>query len=169
MKTTIISIALVISSFTQQGFSQEKSARLERAQKMAEKEKLTESLVASGRFMFIATFALPTGYPQVNLSSNPNYLKFQPDMIESQMPFFGSAYSTSGYGTDTGMKFKGKPEGYSLTKGRKNWQIRASVSDNSDRFRILLEVTPSGSANLSITSNRRSTISYSGEIFPIGK
>ena len=87
-------------------------------------------------------------------------------MIESEMPFFGKAYSGIGYGGDTGVKFKGKPEEFTVVKKAKNYQIDAVVKGTADNFRISLSVGFEGSATLSIISNNRSTISYQGEISP---
>jgi hypothetical protein len=147
-------------------FPQEKSKKELKEEQSLEKQKQTETLVNSKEFIFVARYALPQGASQVDLTSNPNYVKFQTELIDSYMPYFGKAYSGIGYGGDTGLKFKGKPEKFTVEKKKKNYQIDTNVKAESDNFRLSLSVTFEGSASLSIISNNRSTISYQGEIFP---
>ena len=167
MKTTIIVLLLVVLFQIPVTFAQDNNNRATKEQKKAEKEKQIESLLNSKEFVFEGNYAMPTGSRQVNLASNPNFMKFQPEMIVSEMPFFGTAYSTTGYGTDSGVRFKGKPEKYEIKKVKKGWDVDVVVNDQSDSYKIYLSVTPSGNAQLSISSNRRSSISYSGEISAI--
>ena len=86
-------------------------------------------------------------------------------MIESYMPFFGRAYSGVGYGNDTGLNFEGRPKEFTIIKGKKNYQIKAVVKTGNDTFTLYLSVGFEGDASLSVISNNRSTISYSGEVF----
>lgn len=169
MKTRIFVLLLVFLFCLPATFAQEKSTKLTKEQKKAEKEKQIESLMNLKEFVFVGDFALPTGSRQVNLASNPNFMKFQPAMIESQMPYFGTAYSMTGYGTDTGVKFKANPEKFEITKGKKGWNVEAVVKDQVDSYKIYLSVSTSGNAQLSISCNRRSAISYTGGVSAIEK
>ena len=108
--------------------------------------------------------ACPTGYRSVDLTTNSNYVKFSPDHIESYMPFFGKAYSGIGYSGDQGLKFEGKPGIFTISKGKKNYLVEAEVKGPNDLYRLSLSVYYDGSASLSITSNNRGFISYSGDI-----
>ena len=100
----------------------------------------------------------------MNLTTNTNYVKFQPDLIDSYMPYYGKAYSGIGYGGDTGLKFKDKPEVFDVVKKKKAYQIDVTVKTSNDLFRLSLSVGFEGSTSLSVISNNRSTISYQGEI-----
>jgi len=145
-------------------FAQEKSKKQLRAERAIEKQQQTEALINAKEFVFIGRTAIPTGFKTMNLTSNPNYVKFYPDRIESSMPFFGKAYSSIGYGGDGGLKFEGKPEEYTFTKEAKNYQIKATVKGKNDIFKLSLSVSFEGSSTLTIISNSRSPISYNGEI-----
>lgn len=169
MKTKIALFLSLILLLMTSAFSQEKSEKEIKEERKLEKQKQVETMVNDTLFVFVARTALPTGMRSVNLSSNPNYIKFQPKMIESEMPYFGKGYSGIGYGGDTGLKFKGKPEKFTVQKQKKNYQIDTNVKVESDNFRLSLSVTFEGSASLSIISNNRSTISYQGEISPLKK
>jgi hypothetical protein len=146
------------------GFSQEKTKKELKAEKKIEKQRQIEAMVNDTDFVFVARTALPTGMRSVNLTTNSNYVKFKPDLIDSYMPYFGRAYSSVGYGGDTGLKFTGKPEEFSVTKTTKAFQVNAVVSSSTDKFSLSLNIGFEGSASLTITSNSRSTISYQGEI-----
>jgi hypothetical protein len=167
MKTKTLFLTILLALVFLPGKSQEKSKKELKEEKKLEKMKQVESMMNTKEFRFVGKTALPSGMRSVNLSSNPNYMKFQPEMIVSEMPFFGKAYGAVGYGNDTGVKFKGKPEKYDVVKTSKNFEIEAEVKGTSDTFRVSVTVGFEGNASLSITSNSRSTITYQGDIFPL--
>ena len=73
--------------------------------------------------------AYPQGGRSVNLTTTPNFVKFSPDLIDSDMPFYGRAYSGAGYGGTTGLNFKGKPDEFTVEKTSKGYFLQASVKD----------------------------------------
>ncbi len=164
MKARIIISTVCLALVISPGFAQEKNIKGIKEGKKIEKQQQVEALINARAFDFIARTALPTAYKSVNLSTTTNYVKFQPDLIDSFMPFYGRAYSGVGYGGDEGLKFTGKPEKYTFIKGKKNYQVNATVKGENDTFTLSLSVGLEGSASLTITSNNRSVISYSGEI-----
>ena len=167
MKAKILVLLLIFAASAVSVFPQDKPAKQTKEEKKAEKAKQVEALMNLKEFVFVGNYAMPTGARQVNLATNPNFMKFQPDMIVSEMPFFGTAYSTTGYGTDTGVRFKARPEKFEVKKGKKGWDIEAVVTDQVDSYKIYLSVSTSGNAQLSISCNRRSAISYTGDISPV--
>jgi hypothetical protein len=150
------------------GFSQEKTKKELKEERKLEKQKQIDSLVSSKEFVFVGTFAYPLGYKSVNLASIQNFMRFYPDSIDSDMPFFGRAYNVE-YGGGSGLKFAGKAEDYTMKMTKKNCEIKVTVKGERDVFNIFLSVSFSGSASLSINSNNRSSISYSGDISAIVK
>jgi len=146
-------------------FAQETDKKAAKEKKRTEKENQVKALLDSGEFVFIADRAMPQGSRTVDLISYQAYVKFQPDFIESSLPYFGRAYSGVGYGNDSGLNFEGKPENYTLEQGKKNAKIiKARVNGENDSFNLQLTVTPSGYATLIVLSNNRNSISYSGVI-----
>jgi hypothetical protein len=99
----------------------------------------------------------------VNLATNPNYMKFSQGMVESEMPYFGTS-RTPVYGGDAGLKFKGKPEEFTMEKGKKNYEGMVVVKGEDDKYKIYLTIGFDGNATLSVSCNNRSNISYNGEI-----
>lgn len=145
-------------------FSQETSKKQSKEERKLEKQKQTEALVNNKTFIFTGNMAHPQGGRSVHLTTTPNFVKFSPDLIDSDMPFFGRAYSGAGYGGPTGMIFKGKPEEFTFEKTKKGYFIKAVVKADNDSYNISLTVSPEGSGSLTILSVTRSSISYSGKI-----
>jgi hypothetical protein len=164
MKTKVSILVMLFTLIVINSYSQEKSKQELKEERKIESQKQTEAMVNAREFVFTCNTAFPQGERSINLTSSTNYVKFHPDRIESELPFYGRAYSGAGYGGDTGMKFDGKPEEYSVTKTKKEYRIEAIVKGENDTYRILLTVGFEGSASLSVISDNRSSISYSGEI-----
>jgi len=165
MKTKVLFILALSVLITTAGFSQEKTKKELKAERKIEKQKQTEALVNSKEFIFTARTAMPQGGRSINLTTNPGSVEFHPDMIKSDMPYFGTVTGAAAYGgRDGGMKFEGKPEGYTVTAKKNGYQVNAEVRGENDTYRLSLSVSSEGSSSLSITSNNRSVISYNGEI-----
>jgi len=167
MKTKNIVLALFISFFVGNGYAQEKTKKQLKEEQKTEKQKQIEALINSKEFVFVAKNTSPQGYRTIDLTTNPNYMKFYPDLIKSEMPYFGKGYGGGAYGGDGGLNFEGKPEDYTIEKTNKLYRIKAVVKGERDVYSLILSVYFGGSATLSVNSNYRSTISYNGEISKI--
>lgn len=166
MKKQVTLIALILCLFVMPGFAQEKTKKQIKEEKKLEKQKQIEEMVNAKAFVFNARTALPQGYKSINISTNSYYMRFSPEMILSELPYYGRAYSETGYGGESGIKFEAKPEELKIEKGKKNYSISAVVKANNDTYRISLTLGFEGSGTLNVTSNNRSSISYHGEIAP---
>lgn len=165
MKSTTQALVIFLLLLSTNGFAQEKSKKQLKEERKIEERKQTEALVNSKTFIFIGKIAYPQGFKSVNLTTNTNFVRFSPEFIESYMPFFGKAYSGIGLSGDGGLKFEGKPEKFTIMKGKRDFQIDAEVKTNNDRYRLSLSVgLEGGFSSLTIISNNRSSISYNGEI-----
>jgi hypothetical protein len=163
MKTSILSFILCFSMFI--GFAQEKTKKQIKEEQNLEERKEIAALVESKEFKFVGRTAYPQGGRSIDLTTNSNFLKFEKDSIDSEMPYFGRAYSGVAYGGGNGgMHFKGKIENYSLTKDKKKYMIKAKISDKTDSYDLQLTVFFEGNASLAINTFNRSQISYSGRI-----
>ncbi len=162
----LVAFSIVIVST---GFSQEKNSKIIKEEKTTQKKGRIEQLVNSQNFEFVGRTAFPLGSSPVELSSNPNSVTFTPDLIFSDMPYYGTGYAGMALGRDAGMSFQGKPEKFTIERKAKGFEISAVVKSKDDTKTLSLSVSESGSAMLTISSNDRSTISYQGEIRPIKK
>jgi len=160
-----ILVSVVISLFiVTPCFTQEKSKKELKEEAKIEKQKQIEAMINAKEFVFTARTAQPQGSRNVDLTTNTNFVKFHPDLIESSMPYFGEVHTSPGYGTDTGLKFQGKPEKFTVKKGKKNYEISVQVKGSGDFYTLSLTVGDEGSTTLIFVSNNRNTISYIGEI-----
>jgi len=164
MKAKVLIILALSALIITPGFSQEKTKKELKKERKIERQKQTEALVNSREFVFSARTAMAQGGRSIDLSSNPGSVKFLPDLIKSDMPYFGRVTGFISYGGDGGMKFEGIPEGYTVTAEKKGYQVNAVVKGENDIYRLSLSVSLEGGASLAITSNNRSVITYSGEI-----
>jgi hypothetical protein len=164
METKITQLVLLILIYTVPVLAQTSDRKTEKAERREAKEQKIAALVESRRFEFRADRAIPTGFRSVDMTTNPNFIRFSPDLIVSEMPFFGRAYSVP-YGGDAGLKFEGKPEVFTVAKKKKNYSVEVRVKANSDFYTINLTIGSDGSSSMTVTSNNRASISYNGEIF----
>ena len=175
MKAKVLIILALSALIITPGFSQEKTKKELKKERKIERQKQTEALVNSREFVFSARTAMAQGGRSIDLSSNPGSVKFLPDLIKSDMPYFGRVTGFISYGGDGEMKtvypsgipskkFEGIPEGYTVTAEKKGYQVNAVVKGENDIYRLSLSVSLEGGASLAITSNNRSVITYSGEI-----
>jgi hypothetical protein len=128
-----------------------------------QKQKEIEALIESKNFVFDAEKAIPLGYRFVLLDRNSYFVKFTADKVNSELPFFGRAFSAP-YGGAGGIKFEGKPENVQVDKKKKNYIVKATVRGQDDVYNLLFSVFFNGSTTLSISSNNRASISYDGVI-----
>jgi hypothetical protein len=162
MKTVLVTFILSFSMFI--GFAQEKSKQQIKQEKIIVKQNEIQALVDSKEYEFVAMTAYPLGTRSVDLTTNPNYLRFKKDSIFSEMPYFGRAYAGIGFGKGGGLDFKGPIQDYSITKNKKSYTILAKVKDNSDYYSITLIVFLEGNASLTINSSNRNSINYRGRV-----
>jgi len=168
MKTFRILVYILFLCSVLVGFSQEKTKKQLRKEQKIEKQSTIQRIVEAKEFQFVARNSNSQYFPIMDLSNNPNFIKFKPDFIQSDLPFFGRGFSGLAYGgTDAGLHFEGKPKLFTVEKNSKEYQVKVLFKSQNDYFDIRLSVTFSGMATLSINSNNRGPISYFGEIMPI--
>jgi hypothetical protein len=126
MKTRFSILFMIFIFLAGSGYAQENTKKSKEERKL-ESQKQTEELINSKNFVFIGMNALPQGGRTVNILSGNNTVKFQPELIKSEMPFFGEMNSGAGYDRQTGMVFEGKPEEYTFKKTKKGYLIEAVV------------------------------------------
>lgn len=156
------------------GFSQKKSERVLKKElkekEKIEKQKVVESLINSKTFYFQPNTALPTGGRSIVIPSNDYLVTFKPDLIDCYLPYFGRATQPMAYGSnDGGITFKEKPDVYTIKNNKNKFDIEVVVKDKDDSYNLYLSIRSEGYATLRIVSNRRTPISFNGEILPLKK
>jgi hypothetical protein len=172
MKAKFVLLFVLLACTGIKVYSQEKSAKEKKAEEKLAVQQQVEAVLNAREFVFTGLDAYPTGYRAVSLTGRQNFVKFHPDLIDSDMPYFGRAGSSAAYASssDGGLKFQGKPEEYTFSKKKKNYQIGMVVKEAGDAYHLTLVVQFSGSTTLTINCNSKSPISYNGYISaPVAK
>ena len=168
MKRIIISFYLIITFFFGYNVNAQSSKKEEKAQKKLEAYQKVVSLIESGKFEFQARKANPQRGRQIDLATNPNYLRVDQDNVKAEMPYFGVVQSGLLSG-ESGVKFDGESLSYVVDKDDKKQKvtIKFKVRDNGESYNCILSVSGESNATLSISFNRRDRISYYGGIYEI--
>jgi hypothetical protein len=148
---------------------QEMSKKEQKAERKAELNKEVSALVDSREYAFVAQTVLPLSLPPVNLNPDTGGVIFGPEMVTSNLPFFGVAYSGADLNNDQGMAFSGAPENYEIKKRKKNYEIKMDVKTDNDSYGLSLSIGLDGNTLLTISSTHRSDVSYSGILARIKK
>lgn len=127
------------------------------------------ALVDLGNFEFIGRKANPTGARQIDLTTNPNYLRIAGNRVNADLPYFGRSF-TGGYGSgDGGINFNTIPEDYEIKRDEKKRKItiKFQAEGEGDNYSCILTIFGPESASLNIVSNKKQTINYTGFIHEI--
>ena len=130
--------------------------------------KITE-LIVSQHYAFKAQTATPLAGRLRQLTSEYD-LQVSKDVIVSQLPYFGRAYSAPINPSDGGIQFTSKDFEYTLTDKKKGgWDVTIKFKDAKDVQQMQLSIFNNGTASLQVTSNNRQAISFNGYITSAGK
>ncbi len=137
------------------------------------KDGLTESqiteLVTSRQFRFKAQNMFPSGGGSRVLTENYT-MNVSPEEINADLPYMGRAYTAPVNPSDGGIRFTSKDFTYEKKDRKKGgWELNFSPKDAQDVRTCQLTVYENGNANLTVISNNRQTINYSGIIIPLEK
>jgi len=142
------------------------SAQNAKSQKKQDNYNQVLAVIESGNFEFVARKANPQGGRQIDLTTNPNFLRIKGNNGEAHMPYFGRAYS-GGYGTGSGgIEFNGEFTEYNVEKNDAKFRllIKFKIKGDNDTYNGTLNITGLDNASLSISSNNKQVISYFGDI-----
>ncbi len=123
------------------------------------------NLVEQRQFNIESTWATPLGGLRINLIGNPNYVKFNKDSVDLFLPYFGFRQMGGGYGSESGIKYKGRLKELKIDKPKENkYQIKFQGAHLNESFDFIISVYSNGNTNISVNSSQRNTISYQGEL-----
>lgn len=103
----------------------------------------------------------------INLIGNYNYFKIEGDTISADLPYYGERRMGGGYTMDSGIKFKGIPEKYSLTKddATQQYDVQFQVRGmGTETFMVALKLYPNWNSSITIYSSQRNAIRYQGVV-----
>lgn len=124
------------------------------------------NMVNAREFTFRADQMMPAG-GRSRLLTEAYLFKVSPQEVASDLPYMGRAYTANISTTDGGMRFTSKDFSYQQNPGKKNsWTVTINPRDQQDVRECILNIYSNGTADLSINSNNRQPIRYSGYIQP---
>jgi hypothetical protein len=125
-------------------------------------------LINSEQYAFRGNKANPQKGPQIDLTTRDNFLRIDKGVASADLPYFGRAFS-GGYSSAGGVVFDGQMETYDVNKNDKKRRIsiKFKVKGKDDTYTCTLTVSGKDNASLSVISNKRQSISYTGMIFEL--
>ncbi len=125
-------------------------------------------MVHSGLYEFTATRAYPAGNSSMDISGTSNYLSVRYYDVKAFMPFFGFSYMADPK-EQSGIRIDTKMEDLMIEESDRRHRVMVGFSarGESDKYRIALDIGPDGYARLTVSSSKKSTISYHGRVSPL--
>lgn len=132
--------------------------------KKQEQYEMIKEFVQSGKYEFIGRKANPQSGRQIDLTTRSNFLRINGENAAAEMPFFGRAYSGGYSSSDGGIKFDGPMEDFDIQQNdkKKRVVIKFKVRGTGDTYSCTLSISSMESASLSVSSNKKQVISYTG-------
>ena len=169
---SILTVALTVLPSDARNEQRKTRKEIRKEQRMEE----VHSLLTSGRYEIVVSKAFPMSGRMINLTSKYS-LQVRQDTLVSNLPYFGRAYSIP-YGGGDGLNFEvvNSEEEQNLIyrsvirtssidkDSSRTSRISIRAVTDEDVFEFNITVYAEGSANISVTSNQRQPISYSGEV-----
>lgn len=126
-------------------------------------------MLTNNHFIFIAQQVNPMRGNIVNpqlLQLDGSYsVKFSPDTLKCYLPYFGVAQQAPYGSTDNSLNFTSTHFSYSkITKSNGNYLITIKPFNTQYVNQLVFEISKNGATNLSVNSNLRDPISYTGEL-----
>jgi len=142
-------------------YAQEKMSKKERRLKQAEK---VQKMVELQDYKFVAQRALPMSGRTVHLTSVYD-VRVSNDTISAYLPYYGRAYVAPVDPSEGGIKFESKVFDYRIENAKKGgWVAYFTIKDARRRIDMVLKISTSGSAVLSVNDDTRQAISFDGYI-----
>ncbi len=122
-------------------------------------------LVVDQQYQFTAREMQPQGGRSRYLNTT-YFVRLTKEKVNVDLPYAGRAYTATPGSSDSPLRFEAPYEITSTDgkKGRKEVVIRPVGVDVRE---MLFTIYPGGTASLSVISNSRSSISFSGEVGPL--
>lgn len=166
----ILTSLILLASISLVSMAQESKKEIKNKEK-AEQFKLIQELIQSRQFEFVGIRAIPQKGGQVDLTTRSNYLRITDANVSASMPYFGVA-NNAAYGTSNGgVIFDGAPLNYQVEENDKKRKvvIKFRMKEKMEVYDCILTINSVENATFSVTSSRRSSITYYGKVMEFTK
>ena len=152
-------LLITLGSFAQR--ENVKVRKQKRTMKNAKIEACVDSLIQSRNFTVIAQSVQPMGWQTIQLSSLYD-LQIKVDTVETNLPYYGRAYTVDYASTEGGIKLNAKMIDYKQVRKRNNLEIAFETRTVTDLYQFRVTITPLGYATIFVNSNNRQGIGFNG-------
>ena len=161
IKIAFTTMLLCISIFVSEA---QNSKKEDKNQKKEAQYQNVLALIQSENFEFTARKANPQGGRQIDLTTRQNFMRIANKKASADMPYFGRAFSGGYSGSDGGVKFNGPMELYDVQQNDKKRRVivKFKVKGSGDTYTCTLNISSLESASLSVLSNKKQVINYTG-------
>ncbi|MDK2851891.1 MAG: hypothetical protein PWQ38_156 [Proteiniphilum sp.] len=137
-------------------------------QTAAEKERLASEVreaLEQSSFRFEATYAYPTGYRSIYLSSDYD-VTVSPDTVKAYLPYYGRAYRAPMDPREGGFQFTSTDFTYRYGPGNRKggWMVHITIFDLDRPVTFSFDIWENGSARLVVNDFNRQVISFQGDL-----
>jgi len=132
--------------------------------KPGKEKKTVQQKVESKDFTFYVDHCLPTDL--VNSSFNSDVvIKIKDGIATADLPFHGKLSVNPSEMTSGPITFNGPMYDVTFTqRGEKGWNILFKVDSDPYTYQVDMDITSKGKAEVRVTSKKRTTMTYFGEI-----
>lgn len=166
MKTILIplvALALMLSACKASSSTAGDDGMSKNETKDAQYEQMV-ALIDGGEFAYTVQSANPTGGQTVQITSSYT-LEAKDGTYKAYLPYYGRAHNAS-YGGDGGVEFEGEPTDLKVNKNadKRTITITFDIKNKDELYGCSLVAGGSGNGTLTLSSSKRSTISYYGMV-----
>lgn len=137
----------------------------EKAKMAAETARQVKEQVEAETFKIKVDYMYPQRYPSRPVMSD-FWLEMKEGSVNSYLPYFGQVQMPSAYSIDEGLNFETHIKNF--VKQRNDRKHRTEIQFNAkspdDYYLYTIYVYDDGKADISVNSNRRDAIRFSGEL-----
>lgn len=124
---------------------------------------VVRNMIESQSFVFIPRYVNAVGVRNRDVSYGFQ-ISISKDTIVSYLPYFGRGYIAPISPSDVDFDFTSTKFTITTTEAKRGWNISIKPKDRRYLTELYFRIFDNGNASLTITSNDRSVISYSGYI-----
>ncbi len=163
MKTLVKLYAIIIASafITTTVLAQQTTKQAKAAAKAA----AIKAKIDAQTYTFKAQYAMPMRGGQKYLTGDYD-LRVTKDSVIAYLPYFGRAYMSAPITPEeSGIMFTSTKFGYKIEPKKKGgWLITITPANVKYVAKLMLDVSPSGTASLNVSSNYRDVITFTGYV-----
>ncbi len=137
----------------------------DKAQRAAQNRQYVQEQLAAENFKIKVDYMYPQRYPSRPIMSD-FWLEMKEGSVNSYLPYFGQVHMPSLYSIDEGLNFETPIQNYTKRRNERKHrtEIQFNAKSRDDYYAYSIYIYDDGNADISVHSNRRDAIRYSGEL-----